>query len=207
MEDVIEVDHRPYDPKRPVVCVDELPVRRIGETRTPIPANPGRPRRYDYGYVRNGTANRFLAFAPRVGRRHVEVTDRRTAQGVGTLVRWLVGDVHEAAGRVVLVGDNLNVHATGGLYETVAPADARRTAKTIEWPDTPTHGSRPNVAECEFPVLSRRCLDRRIASVEELRRPVTTWENARNDRLVEVKWQFTTAKARSKLHRLYPSTR
>jgi predicted RecB family endonuclease len=207
MEDVIEVDHRPYDPKRPVVCVDELPVQLIGETRTPIPAAPGRPQRYDYEYRRNGTANLFLAFAPLVGWRHVEVTDRRTAKDVGVLLRWLVDDVYEEAEKVVLVTDNLNVHAAGSLYEAFDPATARRITEQIEWHDTPKHGSWRNVAECEFSVLSRQCLARRVESVDELRRRVEAWENARNDRLVEVKWRFTTADARVKLHRLYPSTR
>lgn len=206
MEDVIEVYHRPYDPRRPVVCVDEQPVQLIGETRTPIPAAPGRPVRYDYEYRRNGTANLFLAFAPLVGWRHAEVTDRRTAKDFGAFLRWLVDDVYEEAERVVLVTDNLNIHGTGSLYEAFEPAVARRLAAKIEWHFTPKHGSWLNVAECEFSVLTRQCLRRRIGTIAELRRRVESWENARNDRLVEVKWQFTTADARVKLNRLYPST-
>jgi hypothetical protein len=207
MEDVIEVYHRPYDPRRPVVCIDEVPVQLIGETRTPIPARPGRPARYDYEYRRNGTANLFLAFAPLVGWRHVAVTDRRTAADFGAFLRWVVDAVYAAAERVVLVTDNLNIHGPGSLYEALPPADARRIAAKVEWHYTPKHGSWLNVAECEFSVWTRQCLARRIAGIDELRRRVAAWEDARNERLVEARWQFTTADARVKLHRLYPSTR
>jgi hypothetical protein len=207
MEDVIEVYHRPYDPKRPVVCIDEVPVQFIGETRTPIPAKPGRPERYDYEYRRNGTANLFLAFAPLVGWRHVEVTDRRTAKDFGAFLRWVVDDVYAEADTVVLVTDNLNIHGPGSLYEAFPPTDARRIAKKVEWHFTPKHGSWLNVAECEFSVLARQCLARRIAGIDELRRRVSAWEDTRNERLVEARWRFTTADARVKLHRLYPSTR
>ena len=206
MEDVIEVYHREYDPARPVVCIDELPVQLIGETRTPIRAAPNRPARYDYEYKRNGTANLFMAFAPLVGWRHVEVTERRTAKDFGTFLRYVVDEVYEEAERVVLVTDNLNVHAAGSLYEALDPATARRLVEKIEWHYTPKHGSWLNVAECEFAALSRQCLDRRIESIDELRRQVEAWGRGRNERLVEVHWQFATADARIKLHRLYPST-
>jgi transposase len=206
MEDVIEVYHRGYDPKRPVVCIDEQPVQLIGETRTPIPAAPDRPLRYDYEYTRNGTANLFLVFAPLVGWRHIEVTERRTAKDFGAFLRYVVDEVYQEAERVVLVTDNLNVHGAGSLYEAFDPATARRLAEKIEWHYTPKHGSWLNVAECEFAVLTRQCLSRRTPTIGELRRRVEAWENARNERLVEAKWQFTTADARVKLHRLYPST-
>jgi len=206
MEDVIEVYHRPYDPKRPVVCIDEQPVQLIGETRVPIPCAPGRPERYDYEYQRNGTANLFLAFAPLVGWRHVDVTARRTAKDFGTFLRYVVDEVYAEADRVVLVTDNLNVHGPGSLYEALDPATARRVAEKIEWHYTPKHGSWLNVAECEFAVLTRQCLNRRLERIEELRRQVEAWENARNDRLVEANWRFTTDDARIKLHRLYPTT-
>jgi hypothetical protein len=206
MEDVIEVYHREYDPKRPVVCIDEQPVQLIGETRTPIPGAPGRPERYDYEYRRNGTANLFLAFAPLVGWRHIEVTSRRTAKDFGAFLRYVVDEVYAEAEKVVLVTDNLNVHGAGSLYEAFDPTTARRLTEKIEWHYTPKHGSWLNVAECEFAVLTRQCLSRRTPTIGELRRRVAGWENARNERRVEAKWQFTTADARVKLHRLYPST-
>lgn len=206
MEDVIEVYHRPYDPRRPVVCLDEQPVQLIGETRAPLPAKPGRPRRYDYEYKRNGTASPFLASAPLVGWRHVSVTERRTAKDFGTFLRYVVDEVYEEAEKVVLVTDNLNVHGVGSLYEAFDPATARRLAEKIEWHYTPKHGSWLNVAECEFAVLTRQGLSRRVGTMTELRRRIEAWENARNERLVEAKWRFTTADARIKLRRLYPST-
>ena len=123
MGDVIAVYHRPADPRRPGVCLDEQPVRLIGETRTPLPARPGHPRRSDDEYRRNGTANRFPAFAPRVGWRHVPVTDRRPAKGVGAFPRHVVDEVYAAAEMAVLVTDNLNVHGVGSRYEAFAPRD------------------------------------------------------------------------------------
>lgn len=205
MEDVIEVYHRLYDSKRPVVCLDEQPVQLIGETRTPIPARPGQPLRYDFEYKRNGTANLFLASAPLAGWRHVEVTERRTAKDFGAFLRWVVDEVYEEAEKVVLVTDNLNVHAAGSLYEAFDPATARRLIEKIEWHYTPKHGSWLNVAECEFAILTRQCLNRRTPTIGELRRRVGAWENARNERAVGINWRFTSADARVKLHRLYPS--
>jgi transposase len=205
MEDVIGVYHRPYDEQRPVVCLDEVPVQLVDEVRTPLPAAPGRPARIDYEYRRCGTANLFLAFAPLLGWRTVQVTERRTAVDFAKFLKWVVDDVYEAARRVVLVTDNLNVHTTGSLYQAFAPAEARRIAEKIEWHYTPKHGSWLNVAECELSVLSRQCLNRRIASRETLGREIDAWVDERNHRMTEVKWRFTTADARIKLHRLYPS--
>ena len=205
LEDVLEVYHRPFDERRPLVCVDELPVQLVGETRLPLPAAPGRPQRYDYEYVRNGTANLFLAFEPLVGWRAVEVTERRTAKDFAEFLRWLVEELHADARRVVLVTDNLNTHTPACLYEAFEPARARAIAARIEWHYTPKHGSWLNMAEIELAALSRQCLGRRIASREELEREVWAWQQERNERGVEARWQFTTAKARVKLHRLYPS--
>jgi hypothetical protein len=207
MEDVIEVYHRPYDERRPVVCLDEQPVPLVGETRTPIPAAPGRPERVDFEYRRNGSANLFLAFAPLLGWRAVRVTDRRTAADFADFLRWVVDDGFPEADRVVLVTDNRNVHTVGSLYEAFDPAEARRIAGRIEWHYTPKHGSWLNLAECEFAALSGQCLGRRIGEADELRRQVDAWVDDRNHRGVEAKWRFTTADARVKLRRLYPSTR
>ena len=206
MEDVLEVYHRPYDEKRPLVCLDEASRQLIGETILPIPAAPGRPARVDYEYVRNGTANRFMISEPLIGWRHVAVTERRTAVDFAEVVRWLVEEVHEEAEKVVLVMDNLNTHKVASLYEAFPPERARRIAERLEIHHTPKHGSWLNVAEVELSVLTRQCLDRRIESAEVLRREVAAWEADRNERMVEVKWQFTTADARIKLRRLYPTT-
>jgi transposase len=205
MEDVLEVYHRPYDERRPLICLDELPVQLVGEARVPLPAAPGRPARYDYEYVRNGTANAFMIFEPLVGWRAVQVTERRTAKYLAEVLRWLAEDVHPEARRLVLVTDNLNTHGPGCLYEALGPARARRIAGRLEWHYTPRHGSWLNMAEIELAALSKQCLGRRIESAERLAREVAAWEYERNERQVGVNWQFTTAKARIKLHRLYPT--
>jgi hypothetical protein len=205
MEDVLEVYHRPFDERRPLVCLDEVPVQLVGETRTPLPAAPGRLERYDYEYVRNGTANLFMAFEPLLGWRAVEVTERRTAKDLAEVLRWLAEDVHAEAKKVVLVTDNLNTHTPACLYEAFAPARARAIAERLEWHYTPKHGSWLNMAEIELAALAKQCLGRRIGSLEELREEVAAWHEERNERMVEARWQFTTAKARIKLHRLYPS--
>jgi DDE superfamily endonuclease len=206
MEDVLDVYHRPYDEKRPLVCLDEASKQLIGEVVEPIPAAPGRPQRYDYEYTRHGTANLFMISMPLLGWRAVHVTERRTAMEFAEVIRWLVEEVHEEAEKVVLVMDNLTTHKLASLYEAFPPERARRIAEKLEIHYTPKHGSWLNVAEIELSVLARQCLDRRIESAEELRREVEAWEEDRNERGVGVKWQFTTADARIKLHRLYPTT-
>jgi hypothetical protein len=206
MEDVLEVYHRPYDPRRPLACIDEVPVQLVGETRTPLPPEPGRPARFDYEYKRNGTANVFMVFEPLLGWRAVRVTERRTAKDFAEVLRWLAEDVHADARGLVLVTDNLNTHGPGCLYEAFAPDRARRIAERLEWHYTPRHGSWLNMAEIELAALGKQCLGRRIGSREELGREAGAWEEERNERQVEVHWQFTTAKARVKLRRLYPTT-
>jgi DDE superfamily endonuclease len=205
MEDVLEVYHRPYDEQRPLVCIDEASKQLVGETVRPLPPQPGQPERFDYEYVRNGTANLFMISEPLLGWRAVQVTERRTAKDFAEVLRWLVEDVHGDADKIVLVTDNLNTHKPASLYEAFAPEQARRIAERIEWHYTPKHGSWLDMAEIELSVLSRQCLDRRIGTREELESAVGAWEAERNERGVEVRWRFTTADARIKLHRLYPS--
>jgi len=205
MEDVLEVYHRPHDENRPLVCLDEASRQLIGETIQPIPAEPGQPERVDYEYVRNGTANLFLAFQPLIGWRDVIVTERRTAVDLAEVLRWLVEDVHAEAEKIVLVTDNLNTHTPACLYEAFPPEQARRIAEKLEWHYTPKHGSWLNMAEIELSVLARQCLDRRIATREEMDQEVQAWRSARNDREVKVQWRFTTADARIKLRKLYPT--
>ena len=205
MEDVLEVYHRPYDERRPLVTLDEASKQLVGEAVEPIPAAPGRPERFDYEYVRNGTANLFMVSEPLLGWRAVQVTERRMARDYAEVLRWLAEDVHPDAEVIVLVQDNLNTHTLASLYEAFPPEQARALAERFEVHYTPKHGSWLNVAEIELSVLARQCLGRRIDNAEELRREVGAWEEERNERGVEVKWRFTTADARIKLHRLYPS--
>jgi hypothetical protein len=206
MEDVLEVYHRPYDAKRPLVCLDEASKQLIGETVLPLPAEPGQPQRFDYEYVRNGTANLFMICEPLLGWRTVRVTERRTAKDLAEVLRWLVEDLHADAEKVVVVLDNLNTHKLASLYKAFPPEQARRIAEKLEIHHTPKHGSWLNVAEIELSVLARQCLDQRLESRAALQRETAAWQLERNEQQVEVRWQFTTAEARIKLHRLYPTT-
>lgn len=205
MEDVLEVYKRPYDPERPVVCVDETSKQLIGETRTPVPASPGHVAEYDYEYVRNGTANLFMIFEPLAGQRDVRVTDRRTKQDYAQCLRAISDEAYPDAEQIVLVQDNLNTHSPASLYEAFEPEEAKRLTDRFEWHYTPKHGSWLDMAEIELSILGRQCLSRRIDNVDDLRRQVQAWETARDAADTRVNWQFTTADARIKLHRLYPS--
>ncbi len=206
MEDVIEVYHRPPDPEYPVVCADEGGKQLIGEVREPLPVRVGSPAKEDSEYERHGTANLFLAFEPLGGRRVVGVTERRTAVDFARFLRHLLDVAYPSARKLVLVTDNLNTHCTGSLYEAFPPAEARRLADRIEWHYTPKHGSWLNMAEIELSVLARQCLGRRIPDREVLAREVAAWEAKRNAAGVTADWQFTTADARVKLKKLYPTT-
>ena len=205
MEDVLEVYHRPQDSKRPVVCLDETSKQLVGEIRTPLPPAPGQPGRYDCEYVRNGTANLFMAFEPLAGWRHVEVTDTRTRRDFAWFVKGLLDGRYRDAEQVVLVLDQLNTHSTASLYEAFEPAEARRLAERLEIHYTPKHGSWLNMAEIELSVLGRQCLDDRMEDKPALLRGIGAWEEPRNDAKARVVWRFTTADARVKLKRLYPS--
>ena len=205
MEDVLEVYKRPYDAERPVVCLDETSKQLIGETRTPIPAEPGQARRIDYEYERKGTANLFMTFEPLGGRRWVDVTERRTAVDFAEVVRRLVDERYPQAKKIVLVMDNLNTHKAASLYEAFAPEEARRLAERLEVHYTPKHGSWLDMAETELSVLARQCLNRRIATLATLLREIRAWEKQRNEAKCKIDWRFTTKDARIKLKRLYPS--
>jgi len=205
MEDVLDVYARPLDFKRPVVCVDEGGKQLIGDVREPLPMRPGSPAKQDYEYQRNGMANLFMAAEPLKGARHVEVTQRKTAVDFARFLRVISDELYPDCEKVVLVCDNLNTHAPASLYEAFEPAEARRLAERFEWHHTPRHGSWLNVAECELSVVARQCLDRRIPDLETLTRAVAAWQRARNAAAVKVDWQFTTADARVKLKRLYPT--
>ena len=205
MEDVIEVYHRPYDAARPQVCVDEGGKQLVGDVREPLPVRPGSAARRDSEYVRHGTANLFMAFEPLAGRRVVEVTERRTAVDFARFLKRLLDEVYPAAERVVLVTDNLNTHGPGSLYEAFDPAEARRLAERLEWHYTPKHGSWLNMAEIELSALARQCLDRRIPDRATLATEVAAWVAGRNADMVGASWRFTTADARIRLKKLYPT--
>jgi hypothetical protein len=205
MEDVLEVYHRPHDPEYSVVCLDETSKQLIAETRVPIAAKPGRPARYDYEYERNGTANLFMLFAPLEGWRHVEVTDRHTAVDYARLLKKLSDEHFPHAARIVLVQDNLNTHKPASLYEAFPAVEARRLVERFEWHYTPKHGSWLDMAESELSVLSTQCLNRRIPDKQTLIEEVAAWQIEHNKKHAKADWQFTTADARVRLKRLYPS--
>ncbi len=205
MEDVLEVYHRPYDPRFSQVCMDETSKQLVGETRTPLPAAPGRPARIDYEYERHGVRNLFLFVEPLRGWRHVRVTERRTKADWAHAIQELVDVHYPDAERVVLVLDNLNTHVGAALYEAFPPAEARRLLQRLELHYTPPHGSWLNMAEIELSVLARQCLDRRIPDEATLVQEVAAWETDRNAHQTIIHWRFTTADARIKLKRLYPS--
>jgi hypothetical protein len=196
MEDVLEVYQRPYDPRRPLVCLDETSKQLIAETRVPIAAKPGRPGRHDYEYRRNGTANLFMMFAPLEGWRHVKVTDRHTAVDYAQVLKELSDTHFPGSAKIVLVQDNLNTHKPASLYEAFPPAEARRLVERFEWHYTPKHGSWLDMAESEPSVLSSQCLDRRIPDQRVLKDEVEAWEADRNRKHAKANWQFTTADAR-----------
>ena len=205
MEDVLEVYKRPYDPKRPSVCLDETSKQLVGEVAAPVPAAPGQVAHYDYEYVRNGVANLFMIFEPLSGKRKVEVTERRTKKDYAECLRKISDQMYPNAERIVLVQDNLNTHTPASLYEAFEPAEAKRLADRFELHYTPKHGSWLDMAEIELGILSRQCLSRRIDNTDELRREVNAWEVARNALGAKVNWRFRTEDARIKLKKLYPS--
>ena len=205
MEDVLDVYKRPYDSKRPNVCLDETSKQLIGETRIPVLVRPGQPARYDFEYKRNGVANLFMMFEPLAGKRHVKVTQRRTKIDWAYCVREMVDQIYPDAEQIVLVMDNLNTHNKSSLYEAFEPAEAKRIADKLEIHYTPKHGSWLDMAEIELGILARQCLSRRIDNMEQLKDEVAAWQVIRNSSEAKVNWRFTTEDARIKLKRLYPS--
>lgn len=205
MEDVRDVYTRPYDPMHPVVCFDETNKQLVGETLEPLPMEPGQPQRYDYQYERHGVCNLFMFSEPLAGARHVEVTDRRTKQDYAQQMKYLVDVRYPDAERITVVHDQLNTHVPSSLYQAFEPGVAKRILDKLEFHYTPKHGSWLNMAEIELSVLSRQCLNRRIPDKQSLQREVAAWLERRNRESRKIDWQFTTADARIKLKRLYPS--
>ena len=204
MEDVLDLYAEPYDPDRPVVCFDETSTQLLADTRPPIPVQPGQPRRQDYEYRRAGTRNIFLTCEPLAGWRHVAITERRTMQDFAHQMRWLVDEAYPDASVVRVVLDNLNTHRMASLYETFPAAEARRIVRRLEFHHTPKHASWLNMAEIEFSVLTRACLQGRNPDETALQRAINAYEAQRNASKATINWRFSTREARTKLHRLYP---
>ena len=205
MEDVLEVDTRPYDARRPQVGIDETSKQLVAETREPLPAAPGPPERVDDEDERQGTANLCMVFAPLAGQRRVKVTERRTAIDLAQLIREVVDEPYPQAEHMVLVMDHLNTPTPASLYEAFAPAEARRLMERLERHDTPQPGRWLPMAETALSVLATPWLDRRIPHPALLTRAVAAWEHQRHAGVCRVEGRFTTRDASIKLTRLYPS--
>nr|QNO48895.1 hypothetical protein JFFFLBDL_00020 [Methanosarcinales archaeon ANME-2c ERB4] len=204
MELVLDVYKRPFDPRYPVVCMDESPKQLIAETRIPIPANPGHPTMHDYEYMRCGVCNIFIACEPLAGKRMVKINERRTKKDWACFLEE-IADQYEGAEKITLVMDNLNTHVPGSFYETFQPDKAKAIWDRFEFVYTPKHGSWLNMAEIELNVLTCQCLKRRIDDIAFVRKEVLAWQKSRNNKNAEVNWQFTTKDSRIKLSRLYPT--
>lgn len=205
MEDVLEVYHLPYDPKYPVVCMDESSKQLIGDVSTPIRCKPGYPARIDDEYVRNGVVQIFMEVEPLGSKRHVAITKRRTRKDWAQQIKQMLDKRYSKAIKVRLVMDNLNTHNVASLYEAFTPQEARRLANRLDIHYTPKHGSWLNMAEIELSVLKGQCLDRRIADMGTMQAEVAIWESNRNNMSKDIDWQFTTSDARIKLKQLYPN--
>jgi len=205
MEDVLDVYHRPHDPLRPVVCLDETSRQVLANTRDPLPVAPGRPARHDPEYERKGVVNCFLVTEPLRGWRQVRLSDQRTRLDWAACVKELIDSHYPDAERIVLIMDQLNTHSPASLYEAFPPAEAKRLADKLEIHHTPKHGSWLNVAEIELSALQRQCLNRRLGDRAMIEQEVAAWTVTRNNAATTIDWRFTTSDARIKLKRLYPA--
>lgn len=205
MEEVLETYARPYDKRRPVVCMDEQPVQLLQETRVPVPATKMHPQRVDYEYERAGTASIFMFCEPLCGWREVHVRPQRTKVDWAREVEELLRTRYARADKVILICDNLNTHTKGAFYEAFPPEQARSIVRRLEFCYTPKHGSWLNIAENELSSLTRQCLkDRRLGDIELLQLETKAWHQASNDKQRGVDWQFKIENARHKLKSLYP---
>jgi hypothetical protein len=205
MEDVLSVYALPYDPRFPVVCMDEASKQLLGEVTPPTAAAPGRSRRQDYEYVRCGTSNQFLFCEPLRGWRHVEVTPQRTMPAWARAIQHLVDVYFPGAEKIRLVLDNLNTHTGASLYATFPPAEAKRLWERLDIHYTPKHASWLNMAEIEIGIMNRQCLNRRLDSLDEVTQEVAAWERQRNQAAAKIHWTFTIEAARRKMSKTYPS--
>ena len=207
MEAILDIYKRAYDPLNPLLCVDESSKQQIQEVIEKLPMRRGSVEKYDSEYIRNGVSNLFMIFEPLKGKRHVQVTDRRTKEDFAKCMKYIVDELYPEAIRITIVLDNLNTHSPASLYEGYEPEEAKRIADRLDMQYTPKHGSWLNMAEIEFSALSRQCLKRRIPDQETLIEEVKAWETRRNEEEVGCNWRFTTQAARIKLKSLYPTNK
>lgn len=207
MEDVLDVYAQSSDKNRPIICFDERPTQLLSDNKIPIPPKVGQKKRIDYEYERMGNCNLFIFLEPRIGWRHIEVTDRRTSIDFAHCMKDLVDIYYPEADLIKVVMDNLNTHTPASLYKAFKPEEARRILNKLEFHYTPKHGSWLNMAEIELSILSRQCLNRRIPLQDILKDEIAAWEEVRNQEKATVEWKFTTEAARKKLNKLYPKVK
>lgn len=205
MEDVLDIYELPYDPKRPVVCMDEKPYQLLGDAREPLLMRPGDDLKIDSEYIRNGTCSIFSLVEPLGGKHHVSVREHRTAYDWAEEIKYLADVMYPEAEKIILVMDNLNTHKPASLYKRYPAEEARRIIRRLEIHYTPKHGSWLNIAEIELNVMTRQCLSRRIDNITELCKELSAWKAERNTLAAKVVWQFRTKDARIKLSSLYPT--
>lgn len=205
MEDLLEVYCGEYDDQNPLICMDEASKQLVAEVRSPIPLQPGEPKKYDAQYERNGVSSIFMCCEPLTGKCFVNVSETRTAVDWAHQIKELAEVRYPNAEHITLVMANLNLHTGASLYKAFEPAEARRIVEKLDIHYTPKHGSWLNMAEINLSVLSHQCLDRRISAREILTHEIQAWEARHNASPAPVKWRFTTEAARVKLKRLYPS--
>jgi hypothetical protein len=203
MENILDLYERPYDPQRPLLCVDERPCQLMGDVLVPLPMKPGKPKREGYQYQRHGVCTVFIAFEPLTGRRWVQVRQQRTKQDYAAFMAYVAGHYPEAD-QIVVIQDNLNTHTPGSFYAAFKPAEAFALAQRFEMHYTPTKASWLNMVEIELSILAKQCLDRRISDFETLKTEVLAWVKERNAKRATVNWQFTKEMARDKFQRFYP---
>ena len=203
MEGILEVYQRSYDPLRPVVCIDETSKQLIKEER--IPCEPGNPEKVDSVYVRNGVANVFMITEPLAGRRETVVTETRNAVDFAQILKYTSDILYPRVEKIVLVTDNLNIHAEASLYKAFKPEEARRLAERFEWHYTPKHGSWLDMAEIEIGIMGRQALAKPLPDMESFQEQVRIWTIKRNAECKKINWQFKTTDARIKLAKLYPT--
>lgn len=205
MEAVLELYARPYDPTRPVLCMDEQPVQLQKETRRPLPATAKHGKRVDYEYERAGTASIFMFTEPLAGWRKVSVRAHRTKVDWAIEVAHIIQERYGQQEPIQLVCDNLNTHTKGAFYEAFEPAKARELVRRIEFCYTPKHGSWLNIAENELSAMTRQCVSgRRFGDVETLRAETAAWASDVNTTQRGVDWHMKVDDARCKLASVYP---
>jgi len=206
MEDILDLYEEAYDPKRPVICIDERPCQLIDDVVAPIPMKPGKPKKEDNEYERNGTCSVFIAFEPLTGWRYLEVRNQRTKVDYAEFMDT-VSEMYADADVLRVVQDNLNTHTYGSFYSAFHAEKARELKNRFEFHYTPKKGSWLNMAEIELSALARQCLDRRIGDIKTLEREAKAWEQKRNQQKIMIQWRFTTNHAREKLKRHYEAVR